>query len=103
MSDRVSSYRSLSRDHKADLEKEHALRLIRTLLALPDTYSEEGGDGDDGEHVVRPVSVAVMRAVVSIAENQEEKLRLASLETLGELGAQIAPHCEPIADALVES
>lgn len=34
----------------------------------------------------RPVNVATIRAVVAIAENQEEKLRLASLETLGELG-----------------
>ncbi|SCV73876.1 BQ2448_6306 [Microbotryum intermedium] len=63
--------RSLSRDSRAEVEKEQALRLIRLLLSLPDTD--------------QPVQPAVIRAIVAIAENQEEKLRLACLETLGEL------------------
>ncbi|SGY19034.1 BQ5605_C014g07543 [Microbotryum silenes-dioicae] len=63
--------KSLSRDSRAEVEKEQALRLIRLLLSLPDTD--------------QPVQPAVIRAIVAIAENQEEKLRLACLETLGEL------------------
>ncbi|KAL8290440.1 hypothetical protein RQP46_002698 [Phenoliferia psychrophenolica] len=63
--------RTLSRDHKFEVEKEQALRLVRLLLSLPDAD--------------RPVQPAVIRAVVALAESQDEKLRLASLETLGEL------------------
>ncbi|KAI5479428.1 cytosolic regulator Pianissimo [Pseudohyphozyma bogoriensis] len=63
--------RSLSRPPPCDLEKEHCLRLIRALLALPDAY--------------KPVQPSVIRAIVAIAEHAEEKLRLAALETLGEL------------------
>lgn len=64
--------------------------MIRALLTLPDIYAEDepADDADqEGEaKLVRPVSVAVVRAIVSIAENQDEKSRLACLETLAELG-----------------
>lgn len=69
---------SLSRDHKFEVEKEQALRLVRLLLSLPDAD--------------RPVPPSVIRAIVAIAENTEEKLRLASLETLGELRASPFSH-----------
>lgn len=67
------------------------MRLIRAMLALPDMYSEDEETEDhldrgDEDALIRPVSVAVVRAIVSVAENQEEKLRLACLETLAELG-----------------
>lgn len=65
------SRRTLSRDQKFEVEKEQALRLVRHLLSLPDAE--------------RPVQPAVIRGVVALAESQEEKLRIASLETLGEL------------------
>lgn len=67
----VVRYSSLCRDHRFEVEKEQALRLIRALLSLPDTD--------------RPVPASVIRAIVAIAENLEEKLRIACLETLGEL------------------
>lgn len=63
--------RSLSRDHKFEVEKEQALRLVRLLLSLPDTD--------------QPVPSSVIRAITAIAEQTEEKLRLAALQTLGEL------------------
>ncbi|GAA5918699.1 hypothetical protein JCM1841_006247 [Sporobolomyces salmonicolor] len=67
--------RSLSRDSKHDVEKEQALRLVRAML--------EHIDSSAPEH--RLAATAIMRAVVAIAEQSEEKLRLAALETLGEL------------------
>ncbi|KAK4705182.1 rapamycin-insensitive companion of mTOR, partial [Phenoliferia sp. Uapishka_3] len=63
--------RTLARDHKFEVEKEQSLRLVRHLLSLPDAD--------------RPVQPAVIRAIVALAESQDEKLRLASLQTLGEL------------------
>ncbi|KAM0751148.1 hypothetical protein T439DRAFT_374032 [Meredithblackwellia eburnea MCA 4105] len=66
--------RTLSRDHKFEVEKEQALRLVRHLLSLPDIAIESA-----------PVPHSVIRAVVALAESADEKLRLASLQTLGEL------------------
>ncbi|GAA5917264.1 hypothetical protein JCM5296_000314 [Sporobolomyces johnsonii] len=67
--------RSLSRDSKHDVEKEQALRLVRAML--------EHIDSSAPEH--RLAATAILRAVVAIAEQPEEKLRLAALEMLGEL------------------
>ncbi|GAA5864925.1 hypothetical protein JCM8547_004239 [Rhodosporidiobolus lusitaniae] len=71
--------RSLARDTAHNLEKEHALRLIRVFLpfARPGVVLPF-----DGEEVL---PVGVLRAVVAFAETVEEKLRLAALETLAEL------------------
>ncbi|GEM10208.1 cytosolic regulator Pianissimo [Rhodotorula toruloides] len=87
--------RSLARDSAYELEKEHALRLIRTTLlhTSPNSYiplshrapTELGVDVEPQEEREQVVPVAVMRAVVAVAEAVEEKLRLAALETLGEL------------------
>ncbi|GAA5909150.1 hypothetical protein JCM6882_001203 [Rhodosporidiobolus microsporus] len=72
--------RSLARDTPFLLEKEHALRLIRALLPFATPATTLSGAS---EHEVLPVGV--VRAVVAIAETVEEKLRLAALETLGEM------------------
>ncbi|BGP09793.1 hypothetical protein JCM10049v2_005667 [Rhodotorula toruloides] len=87
--------RSLARDSAHELEKEHALRLIRTTLlhTSPNSYiplshhppTELGVDIEPQEEREQVVPIAVMRAVVAVAESVEEKLRLAALETLGEL------------------
>ncbi|TNY18128.1 Rapamycin-insensitive companion of mTOR, N-term-domain-containing protein [Rhodotorula diobovata] len=68
--------RSLARDAKHDHEKTHALRLVRALLALAGSTLGHGRD---------IVPVSVLRGVVALAETPEEALRLAALETLGEL------------------
>ncbi|BGP18107.1 hypothetical protein JCM10213v2_006158 [Rhodosporidiobolus nylandii] len=78
--------RSLARDTSHNLEKEHALRLIRALLLFTTPESSVSGGGE-----VEVVPVGVMRAVVAIAETPEEKLRLAALETLGELVIRSLP------------
>ncbi|BGP49997.1 hypothetical protein JCM10450v2_005902 [Rhodotorula kratochvilovae] len=68
--------RSLARDAKHEQEKTHVLRLVRALL----THA-----GPSLGHGSAVVPVAVLRGVVALAETPEEKLRLAALETLGEL------------------
>ncbi|KAK4049817.1 hypothetical protein OIV83_003873 [Microbotryomycetes sp. JL201] len=65
--------RTFARDAKFEMEKEQALKLVRTLMV----YSVADAN--------RIVPVSVIRAVVSIAENTEDRMRLAALETLGEL------------------
>ncbi|GAA5961649.1 hypothetical protein JCM3765_000463 [Sporobolomyces pararoseus] len=77
---------SLARDAKHDLEKEQALRLIRRILELLTTSRVNDFDFDlERHHKAHTRLVAILRGVVAIAEQSEEKLRLASLETLGEL------------------
>jgi hypothetical protein len=64
--------KALSRDHRCDLEKQQVLRTIRHILRYPGR-----------------VSIGVAKAVVALAENGEDKLRLVSLELLAELGARV--------------
>ncbi|GAA5935683.1 hypothetical protein JCM3775_003381 [Rhodotorula graminis] len=68
--------RSLSRDAKHDHEKTQALRLVRALIVLA---------GPSLGHGRAVVPVSVLRGVVALAETPEERLRVAALETLGEL------------------
>lgn len=66
--------RSLTRDHKCDLEKQQALLTIRSLIQLTHVSG------------VPLVAAGVVRAIVALAENGEDKLRYVALETLCELG-----------------
>lgn len=94
---------SLARDAKHDLEKEQALRLIRRIVQLStstaavamvplevddrdDAGGRRGATAAERHGRLHARLVAILRGVVAIAEQPEEKLRLASLETLGELG-----------------
>lgn len=96
----MDSHSSLARDSSHELEKEQALRLIRTTLlhTSPNSYiplthhlsTELGVDMEPQEEPEQVVPVAVMRAVVAVAESVEEKLRLAALETLSELGTPLS-------------
>ncbi|GAA5937590.1 TORC2 complex subunit TSC11 [Sporobolomyces koalae] len=69
--------RSLARDAKHDLEKEQALRLTRRIIELSPIVSDHPQD--------RARLVAILRGIVALAEQSEEKLKMAALETLGEL------------------
>ncbi|KAA1078672.1 hypothetical protein PGTUg99_011011 [Puccinia graminis f. sp. tritici] len=60
--------KTLTRDHKYDYEKLQALILVRSVACYP-----------------RFLTLSVARAIVSIAETAEEKLRQLAIETLGEL------------------
>ncbi|KAJ3557255.1 hypothetical protein NPX13_g9966 [Xylaria arbuscula] len=62
---------SLAKDRKADVEREQALKFVRAFL-----------DVKDG---VREVSRALVRAIVSVAEQAEDRLRPICIETLAEI------------------
>ncbi|KAJ8124783.1 hypothetical protein O1611_g8857 [Lasiodiplodia mahajangana] len=62
---------SLAKDRKADVEREQALKFVRAFL-----------DVKDG---VREISRALIRAIVSVAEHSEDRLRPICLETLAEV------------------
>ncbi|KAJ8123591.1 hypothetical protein ONZ43_g500 [Nemania bipapillata] len=85
---------SLAKDRKADVEREQALKFVRAFL-----------DVKDG---VREISRALIRAIVSVAEYSEDRLRPICIETLAEVflrdpGLLIASGgLAPISEALSE-
>jgi len=65
-------YRSLAKDPKSfNDEREQVLKIIRTFSDVPDG--------------TKCIPLSVMRAIVSIAEQHDEKLRNICLETLAEI------------------
>ncbi|KAJ3112369.1 hypothetical protein HDU96_004614 [Phlyctochytrium bullatum] len=63
--------RALTRDQRNDLEREQALKLVRAFV------EDGGGDG--------VVPHSVVRTLVAIAEQPDDKFRIVALETLCEL------------------
>ncbi|KAF9286034.1 hypothetical protein BGZ68_003305 [Mortierella alpina] len=63
--------RSLMADHRLESERIEALKLVRCFVTTKDGMQH--------------ISDGVMRAVIAIAEQADEKLRNACLETLGEM------------------
>lgn len=59
-------------DHRLESERIEALKLVRCFVTTKDGMQH--------------ISDGVMRAVIAIAEQADEKLRNACLETLGEMG-----------------
>lgn len=68
---RLTNCRSLIKDRKADLEREQALKFVRAFLDIKDG--------------IREVSRAVVRTIVAIAEQGDDRLRPICLETLAEI------------------
>ncbi|CAJ2506956.1 Uu.00g081420.m01.CDS01 [Anthostomella pinea] len=62
---------SLVKDRKADVEREQALKFVRSFL-----------DVKDG---VREISRALVRTIAAVAENAEDRLRSICIETLAEI------------------
>ncbi|KAH8653412.1 cytosolic regulator pianissimo [Xylariales sp. PMI_506] len=85
---------SLAKDRKADVEREQALKFIRAFL-----------DVKDG---VREISRAVVRTIVSVAEQAEDRLRPICIETLAEIllrDPALLTSCgglSPLSEALAE-
>ncbi|KAI8620159.1 Rapamycin-insensitive companion of mTOR, N-term-domain-containing protein, partial [Chytriomyces sp. MP71] len=69
--------RALTRDNRFDLEREQAIKLVRAFL-----------DVDGGATVLSP---AVVRILVSLAENPDDKQRVVALETICEIGILNTP------------
>ncbi|KAG5651654.1 hypothetical protein H0H81_007934 [Sphagnurus paluster] len=74
--------KSLNRDNKHSVEKEQAVKLIRTMVEIgkihPDTPSSAGT-------AVVPLSEPIVRALIAIAEQPEDPFRLICIETLAEI------------------
>ena len=85
---------SLVKDSKASIEREQALKFVRAFLDVKDGVQE--------------VSNAVLRTVVSMAEQHDDRLRNMGLLTVSEIlirdpsKALTAGSISPLADALVE-
>ena len=85
---------SLVKESKASIEREQALKFVRAFLDVKDGVYE--------------LSNAVLRTIVSVAENHDDRLRNMALLTLSELLIRnplmvvIAEGIAPLADTLVE-
>lgn len=64
--------RALTRDQRYDIEREQAIRLIRSLIELP--YAAE------------KMPHSIVRTLIAVAEQPDDKFKLICLETLCELG-----------------
>ncbi|KAK7048427.1 Rapamycin-insensitive companion of mTOR, N-term-domain-containing protein [Favolaschia claudopus] len=74
--------KSLTRDNKYTMEKEQVIKLIRTIVEVGTVRNENRGAGGSG---TVPLSAAVMRAFVAVAEHAEDPFRLICIQTLGEI------------------
>lgn len=73
--------KSLSRDDKYAVEKEQVIKLIRTIVEIGSEGRKPG--------VAVPLSSAVMRSVIAVAESTDDPFRTICLQTLTEI-------CEPL-------
>ncbi|KAJ7095819.1 Rapamycin-insensitive companion of mTOR, N-term-domain-containing protein [Mycena belliarum] len=74
--------KSLTRDNKYTMEKEQVIKLIRTIVEVGTVRSEFRGAGGCG---IVPLSAAVMRAFVAVAEHAEDPFRPICIQTLAEI------------------
>ncbi|KAJ7644182.1 Rapamycin-insensitive companion of mTOR, N-term-domain-containing protein [Roridomyces roridus] len=74
--------RSLTRDNKFVMEKEQVIKLIRTVVEVGTVRNDSGGS--TGSRKV-PLSGAVMRAFVAVAEHTEDPFRSICIQTLAEI------------------
>ncbi|EPQ54453.1 hypothetical protein GLOTRDRAFT_116357 [Gloeophyllum trabeum ATCC 11539] len=74
--------KSLARDNKHAVEKEQAVKLIRAIVEIGTMRRSPSTRAGSGSV---PLSDGVMRAFIAIAEQPEDPLRLACLETLAEI------------------
>lgn len=78
--------RSLQRDNKHAVEKEQVIKLIRTIAEIG-TKRDSTNAGGGG---LVPLSEAVMRAVIAVAEHPEDSLRPICVQTLTEISMCLA-------------
>lgn len=76
----------MARDSKHAVEKEQALKLIRSLVEIG-TQRRSPSDGAGFGASSVPLSESVIRAIVAVAEHGEDHFRFLSLLTLAEIGS----------------
>ncbi|KAG9227446.1 hypothetical protein PTI98_010973 [Pleurotus ostreatus] len=72
--------KSLSRDNKCTVEKEQVIKLIRSIVEVGSIRRDSAGRRGSV-----PLSEAVMRAVVAVAEYAEDPFRSVCVQTLAEI------------------
>ncbi|CAE6461428.1 unnamed protein product [Rhizoctonia solani] len=80
--------RTFSRDNKHGIEKESALKLIRKIVEVGSSYPTKAEVTSKGKAVGTgcvPVSEAVIRALIAVADHPEDPLRFLCLLTLAEI------------------
>jgi rapamycin-insensitive companion of mTOR len=75
--------RSLARDNKHAVEKEQAIKLIRAHTDVGSSRRSPTVGAGSGSV---PLPQSIMRALVAVAEHQEDQFRHVALETLAEIG-----------------
>ena len=76
-------YRSLSRDNKHTVEKEQAIKLIRAIVEIgSERHASHGAAGGGG---TVPLSDAVTRALIAVAEYPEDPFKPICVQTLTEI------------------
>ncbi|EDR13794.1 uncharacterized protein LACBIDRAFT_309182 [Laccaria bicolor S238N-H82] len=73
--------KSLQRDNKHAVEKEQVIKLIRTIAEI----GSKRASTNAGSGGLVPLSEAVMRAVIAVAEHPEDSLRAICVQTLTEI------------------
>jgi len=86
----MSSNRALLRDNKHAVEKEQVLKLIRAIVEVGTVRRDSETKNGPG---TIPISEAVMRAVVAVAEHPEDPFRLICIQTLAEICKRPFPVC----------
>ncbi|PCH40022.1 hypothetical protein WOLCODRAFT_136614 [Wolfiporia cocos MD-104 SS10] len=74
--------KSLSRDNKHAVEKKQVIKLLRTVVEIG---SERRAPGCAAVLGVVPIPTVVMRALIAVADSQEDPFRPICLETLTEI------------------
>lgn len=67
--------RSLTKDSKAHIERTQAIKLVRTMMDAPGASKE--------------ISLGVIRALISVCEQPDDRLRNISIETITEMFLQV--------------
>jgi len=82
----VSDYpRTLALDIKHTVEKEQAIKLIRTIVAIG---SQKRGSAHVSCAGAVPLSERVMRAFIAVAEQQDDPFRPVAIQTLTEISTE---------------
>ncbi|KAF8606948.1 hypothetical protein BDV93DRAFT_331061 [Ceratobasidium sp. AG-I] len=80
--------RTFSRDNKHGIEKESALNLIRKIVEVGSKHPTKADVSNKGKGVPAgcvPISEAVIRALIAVADHPEDPLRFVCLMTLAEI------------------
>ncbi|KAF9452980.1 hypothetical protein P691DRAFT_720833 [Macrolepiota fuliginosa MF-IS2] len=74
--------KSLNRDNKFAVEKEQAIKLVRTIVEVGMTHRDLS---ESGETAIVPLSDGILRSIIAVAEHIDDPFRPICIETLAEI------------------